>query len=130
DHKGDLGSMRVRELADAADSPTKTLRYYDALARRPPPDRAPNGYRDHPEAMHWRLDFNHRGQRAGPSLGHSGEHLRMLEPGHALLATPLTELDQQIADLSQLRHTVTALHHTSRAADPATCHAEAICTNL
>jgi DNA-binding transcriptional MerR regulator len=48
----------------------------------------------------------------------------------ALLANRLTELDQQIADLIQLRQTVTALHHTSRAADPATCHAEAICTNL
>ena len=129
--------MRIGELADAADTTTKTLRYYEAIGLLPPPDRAPNGYRDYPEAMLWRLDFIRRGQRAGLSLAHIGEILRMRDTGpppcahvDALLANRLTELDQQIADLIQLRQTVTALHHTSRAADPATCHAEAICTNL
>ncbi|PXA77214.1 MULTISPECIES: heavy metal-responsive transcriptional regulator [Auritidibacter] len=129
--------MRIGELADAADTTTKTLRYYEAIGLLPPPDRAPNGYRDYPEAMLWRLDFIRRGQRAGLSLAHIGEILRMRDTGQppcahvdALLANRLTELDQQIADLIQLRQTVTALHHTSRATDPATCHAEAICTNL
>src|SRR5699024_1630376 len=40
DHKGALSSMRIGELADAADTTTKTLRYYEAIGLLPPPDRA------------------------------------------------------------------------------------------
>lgn len=129
--------MRIGELADAANTTTKTLRYYESIGLLPPPDRAPNGYRDYPEAMLSRLDFIRRGQRAGLSLAHIGEILRIHDTGQTpcahvneLLAHRLDELDQQIAALIQLRQTVSALHATSDAADPATCHAEAICSNL
>ena len=129
--------MRIGELADAADTTPKTLRYYESIGLLPPPDRAPNGYRDYPEAMLSRLDFIRRGQRAGLSLAHIGGILRLRDTGQppcahvdAVLANRLTELDQQIAALIQLRQTVTALHATSRATDPATCPAETICSNL
>src|SRR5699024_3020987 len=136
DHKGAWNAMRIGALADAADTTPKTLRYYESIGLLPPPDRAPNAYRDYPEAMISRLDFIRRGQRAGLSLAHLGEILWLHDTGHPpcthvneLLAHRLDELDQQIADLLQLRQTVTALHNTSRAADPAVFQTEAICSN-
>jgi len=129
--------MRIGELANAADTTTKTLRYYESIGLLPPPGRAPNGYRDYPEDMLSRLDFIRRGQHAGLSLARIGEILQLRDTGqppcahvNVLLAHRLAELDQQIADLIQLRQTVTQLHEASRAADPAACHADAICSNL
>src|SRR5699024_11546014 len=113
DHKGALSSMRIGELADAADTTTKTLRYYEAIGLLPPPERAPNGYRDYPEAMLWRLDFLRRGQRAGRALAHTGEILRMRDTGQppcapvdALLANRLTHLHQPITDVVQVPQAV------------------------
>jgi len=129
--------MRIGEVAAATGTTPKTLRYYEAIGLLPPPERTPNGYRHYSQDMISRLDFIRRGQRAGLSLAHLGEILWLHDTGHPpcthvneLLAHRLDELDQQIADLLQLRQTVTALHNTSRAADPAVFQTEAICSNL
>ncbi|WP_346923835.1 heavy metal-responsive transcriptional regulator [Rothia sp. (in: high G+C Gram-positive bacteria)] len=129
--------MQIGELAEAAGTTTKTLRYYESIGLLPPPNRTPNGYRDYPENILSRLDFIRRGQHAGLSLAHIGEILRIRDNGQtpcahvsALLTDRLTQLDHQIAVLMQLRQTVTQLHDASRLADPSTCHADAICSNL
>lgn len=129
--------MRIGELAAATGTTTKTLRYYESRGLLPPPTRSSNGYRNYPQDMISRLDFIRRAQRAGLSLARIGEILTLRDTGQApcahvndLLASRLEELNAQIADLVQLRQTVTALHHASSTADPSTCHAGAICSNL
>lgn len=129
--------MRIGELAAAAGTTPKTLRYYESVGLLPPPQRTLNGYRDYPEHVISRLDFIRRGQSAGLSLARIGEILRIRDDGQApcahvdtLLVTRLDEIDQQIADLLQLRQTVTQLQTASRTVDPATCQAETICRYL
>ena len=129
--------MRIGELAAAAGTSPKTLRFYESVGLFPPPRRTLNGYRDYPENAIYRLDFIRRGQSAGLSLVRIGEILRIRDAGQApcahvdtLLATRLDEIDQLIADLLQLRQTVADLQSASRTVDPATCQAETICRYL
>ncbi|MGI9587383.1 MAG: heavy metal-responsive transcriptional regulator [Dietzia maris] len=129
--------MRIGELAATAGTTPKTLRYYESVGLLPPPQRTLNGYRDYPEHAISRIDFIRRGQSAGLSLARIGEILRIRDDGQApcahfdtLLVTRLDEIDQQIADLLQLRQTVTQLQTASRTVDPATCQAETICRYL
>ena len=60
--------MRIGELAEAAGTTTKTLRFYEEQGLLPPAERTPAGYRDYtPDAVS-RIDFVHRGQAAGLTL--------------------------------------------------------------
>ncbi|WP_026533865.1 heavy metal-responsive transcriptional regulator [Arthrobacter sp. H14] len=126
--------MRIGELAAAAGTTTKTLRFYESAGLIPPPARMASGYRDYPEDMVSRLSFIRRGQRAGLTLAQIREILHLRDDGQppcehveTLLADRLAELDQQISDLRQLRETVAGLHEASRLADPSRCQADQVC---
>ena len=60
--------MRIGELAEAAGTTTKTLRFYEDQGLLPPAERTPGGYRDYTTESLTRIDFIHRGQAAGLSL--------------------------------------------------------------
>jgi MerR family Zn(II)-responsive transcriptional regulator of zntA len=126
--------MRIGELAAAAGTTTKTLRFYEESGLLPPTDRAPNGYRDYgPEALS-RLDFIHRGRVAGLTLAQIREVIDIRETGdapchhvHQLLTERLADIDRQIADLQALRATLSRHREQTETADPSTCAAETVC---
>ena len=126
--------MRIGELAEAAGTTTKTLRFYEESGLLPPTDRAANGYRDYgPEALS-RLDFIHRGRAAGLTLAQIREVIDIRETGdapchhvHQLLTERLADIDRQIADLQALRATLSRQREQTETADPSTCAAETVC---
>jgi MerR family Zn(II)-responsive transcriptional regulator of zntA len=129
--------MRIGELAAAAGTTTKTLRFYEESGLLPPTDRAANGYRDYgPEALS-RLDFIHRGRAAGLTLAQIREVIDIRETGdapchhvHQLLTERLADIDRQIADLQALRATLSRQREQTETADPSTCAAETVCRYL
>jgi MerR family transcriptional regulator, Zn(II)-responsive regulator of zntA len=129
--------MRIGELAEAAGTTTKTLRFYEESGLLPPTDRAANGYRDYgPEALS-RLDFIHRGRVAGLTLAQIREVIDIRETGdapchhvHQLLTERLADIDRQIADLQALRATLSRQREQTETADPSTCAAETVCRYL
>jgi MerR family Zn(II)-responsive transcriptional regulator of zntA len=126
--------MRIGELAAAAGTTTKTLRFYEESGLLPPTDRAANGYRDYgPEALS-RLDFIHRGRAAGLTLAQIREVIDIRETGdapchhvHQLLTERLADIDRQITDLQALRATLSRQREHTETADPSTCAAETVC---
>ncbi len=129
--------MRIGELAEASGTTTKTVRFYEANALLPPAARTANGYRDFTPETIARLDFIHRGRAAGLTLAQIREVLDIRDAGRTpcrhvrgLLAERLATLDAQIADLQDLRATVSQLHHSVAAADPDTSDTGQICRYL
>ena len=129
--------MRIGELAAAAETTTKTLRFYEDIGLLPPTGRAANGYRDYGQDAVSRLDFIQRGRTAGLTLAQIREVIDIRDAGnapcdhvHELLSARLADIDQQIADLQDLRTTLTALRDHAERADPASCSAEAVCQYL
>jgi DNA-binding transcriptional MerR regulator len=129
--------LRIGELAAASGSTTKTLRFYEDNGLLPPPNRAPNGYRDYTEDAVHRLDFIRRGRAAGLTLAQIHDIIELRDTGTApcrhvaeLLDQRLAALDAQIADLRTLRESVAHLRHDAAHADPAECHPDDVCRYL
>ena len=126
--------MRIGELAAAAGTTTKTLRFYEESGLLPPTERAANGYRDYgPEALS-RLDFIHRGRAAGLTLAQIREVIEIRDTGdapcqhvHQLLTERLADIDRQLADLQALRATLSRQREQTETADPSTCAADTVC---
>lgn len=129
--------MRIGELAKAADTTAKTLRFYEEQGLLPPADRTPSGYRDYGPESVARIDFVHRGQAAGLTLAQIRQILEIRDSGSApcghvqdLLDTRLAEIEQQIAQLTALHCTITALRQDAAHADPETCSPDRVCRYL
>ncbi len=129
--------MRIGELAAAAGTTTKTLRFYEDAGLLPPAARSSAGYRHYDENALVRLDFIRRGRAAGLTLAQIKEVLDIRDAGRApcrhveeLLDERLAGLDRQIADLVTLRENVARLREDAAAADPDTCHADEVCRYL
>ena len=129
--------VKIGELAAATGTTTTTLRFYDAGGLLPPAGRTANGYRDYgPDALD-RLDFIRRGRAAGLTLAQVKDVIDIRSGGQApcthvtdLLATRVSKLDCQIADLTALRSTVARLHQAAQACEPSTCQPHSICRYL
>jgi MerR family Zn(II)-responsive transcriptional regulator of zntA len=126
--------MRIGELAAAAGTTTKTLRFYEDSGLLPPTDRAANGYRDYgPEALS-RLDFIRRGRVAGLTLAQIREVIDIRGAGeapcqqvHALFTARVLDIERQIADLDALRADLIQRRDQAGEADPSACPAETVC---
>ncbi len=126
--------MRIGELAAAAGTTTKTLRFYEESGLLPQADRAANGYRAFgPEALS-RLDFIRRGRTAGLTLAEIREVIDIRDAGDApchhvyhLITARLVDIDRQIADLDALRAALIHRRDQAGTADPSTCPADAVC---
>ena len=126
--------MRIGELAEAAGTTAKTLRFYEEQGLLPPAERTAAGYRDYaPEAVA-RIDFVHRVQAAGLTLA---QILDIRDHGQApcehvrdLLDTRLADIEQQIAQLSALRDTIAALRDEASDPEPETCSPDQVCRYL
>ena len=126
--------MRIGELAAAAGTTAKTLRFYEESGLLPPTDRTANGYRDYGPGALSRLDFIHRGRAAGLTLAQIREVIEIRDTGdapchhvHQLLTERLADIDRQIADLRALRATLSRQRDHTETADPSTCAAETVC---
>ncbi|MBA4609117.1 heavy metal-responsive transcriptional regulator [Aeromicrobium sp. Marseille-Q0843] len=129
--------MRIGELAAAAGTTPKTLRFYEESGLLPPADRTPSGYRDYPPVAVARIDFVHRGQAAGLTLAQIRQILDIRDDGAApcehvrdLLDERLAEIEQQIARLTALHDTIAELRHDAAQPDPDTCSPEQVCRYL
>ena len=126
--------MRIGELAAAAGTTTKTLRFYEDTGLLPQTERAANGYRDYgPEALS-RLDFIRRGRGAGLTLAQIREVIDIRDAGeapchhvYALLTVRVFDIERQIADLDALRADLIQRRDQAGEADPSTCPAETVC---
>lgn len=129
--------MRIGEVADAAGTSTKTLRFYEDQGLLPEVGRTSAGYRDYPPETVSRVDFVHRGKAAGLTLAQIKQILDIRDRDQApcehvrvLLDTKLADLDEQIRQLSDLRGTVAELRDRAAAPDPDTCRADEVCRYL
>lgn len=129
--------MRIGELAEAAGTTTKTLRFYEEQGLLPQAPRTPAGYRDYGPNTASRIAFIHRGQAAGLTLAQIRQVLEIRDGGHApcehvrdLLERRLAELDTHIQQLQALRKTISGLRDEAEAVDAETCSADQVCRYL
>lgn len=131
--------MLIGELAQTSGTTTKTLRFYEDVGLLPTPHRSANGYRyyDNPTDTFARIDFIRRGQTAGLTLAQIRQVLEIRDHGtppcrHVvdLLDERLAGLDQQLADLHNLRDTVSELRYRVEGISPDSCDPTAICQYL
>lgn len=129
--------MRIGELAQAAGTTAKTLRFYEDQGLLLPAARTGSGYRDYGTEIFARLDFIHRGQAAGLTLAQIRQILQIRDTGTApcehvreLLDMRLAEVDEQIAELGRLRQTIAGLRTAAEQVEPERCQAGAVCAYL
>lgn len=129
--------MRIGELAEAAGTTTKTLRFYEDQGLLPAAERTSGGYRDYTPDVVGRVDFIHRGQAAGLTLAQIRQILDIRDLGNApcghvrdLLDHRLADLEEQIRQLVELRDTITVLRDQADDLEPDTCTADQVCRYL
>ncbi|MFL6002148.1 MAG: MerR family DNA-binding protein [Nocardioides sp.] len=129
--------MRIGELAAAAGTTTKTLRFYEERGLLPPAERAANGYREYESTALSRLDFIRRGRAAGLTLAQIREVIDIRDGGdapcdhvHQLLTARVADIDRHIADLQLLRATLVRQRDHAATADPSTCAEDTVCRYL
>lgn len=126
--------MRIGELAEAAGTTSKALRFYEERGLIPRPERTSTGYRDYtPEAV-TRIHFIRRGQAAGLTLAQIRPILNLRDRGETpcahvrdLLETHLADIEDQIQQLTTLRETVIQLRSQADPVHPDQCNAEQVC---
>jgi MerR family copper efflux transcriptional regulator len=76
-----VGSLRISELAELAEVPVSTLRYYERIGLLPAPRRLQNGYRVYDEAAIEQLAFISRAKRMGVPLEQVSELIELWSTG-------------------------------------------------
>jgi MerR family transcriptional regulator, copper efflux regulator len=109
--------MNIGTAAERSGLPPKTIRYYEEIGLLAP-DRADNGYRDYSAADIHRLKFLQRSRSLGFSveecrqlLSLYGDTARESAEVKAIAETKLAEIDRKIAELAELRATLSHLVH-------------------
>lgn len=122
-------ALRAGEVAARARVNVQTLRYYERRGLLPEPRRLPSGYRAYPAEAVRMVRFIKQAQ----ALGFTLEEIRSLQrltgdrPGNCekaqdLAAARVSELDQKIARLRQMREALSVLARECRGPHPAdTC---------
>lgn len=126
--------MRIGEVAQQTGVAAKTLRFYEAKGLLADPGRTASGYRDYPPSVLARVGFIKRAQAAGLTLDQIGAVLATRDAGRApcahvqgFVADRLTEVDQRLAELAQVRASLLELQDRVDRLDPARCDESAIC---
>jgi DNA-binding transcriptional MerR regulator len=129
--------MRISELAESADVPTSTVRYYERVGLLARPDRTASGYRDYGADAAARLLFVSRARRmglscesvmsllpvwAGADCGAAQERvIRLIEEKQAEVTERIAELQQFSAQLDDVRSRLEA------EVPPPACRADLSC---
>jgi MerR family copper efflux transcriptional regulator len=126
--------MRIGELTQRTDVPTKTIRYYEDVGLMPEPPRTVGGYRDYGEDAAARLGFIRAAQSVGLSLGEIREVLAFRDRGEtpcahvaSLIERRAADLSEHIAALERMRRDLERLSKKARAASPAKARGAAFC---
>ena len=109
--------MLISELAARTGNTPQTIRYYESIGLLPPPVRASNNYRQYGAEHEARLDFIRHCRHLDISIEEIRTLLAALENGspegaadaHRLIGKHLTEIDERIADLQELKGHLLAL---------------------
>ena len=129
--------LTVGQVADRFGITRRTLHHYDEIGLVVPSERTAAGYRNYtPEAVA-RIDFIHRGQAAGPTLAQIRQIPDIRDHGQApcghvrdLLDARLTDIEQQLAQLTALRDTIAELRDQAAQPEPESCSADQVCRYL
>jgi MerR family copper efflux transcriptional regulator len=107
--------MNIGTASERSGLPAKTIRYYEDIGLVLP-DRSDNGYRDYSAADVHRLRFLQRARGLGFSVEECRQLLSLWGDSHresaqvkALAETRLAEIDRKIAELVELRGTLSHL---------------------
>lgn len=108
--------LRIGEVAERVGVNPKTIRYYERIELIPEPARLPSGYRTYDSADVERLAFVRRAQRFGLTLAEIREVLAFRQDGQPpcdfvldAVRRHADEVDQRIAELTELREELDAL---------------------
>lgn len=119
--------MNVRDAAERAGLPAKTVRYYDDIGLVVP-DRRDNGYRDYDDKSVQKLAFLKRARQLGFSIEDCRQLLSLYEDKgrasadvKALAEEHLAEVDERLNELRHLRETLAHLVHSCRGDDRPDC---------
>lgn len=117
--------MFIQELAQLTGVPAKTIRYYESIGLMPNPERAENNYRQYtPDAVE-RLRFIVSARSLGFNLTDIGEFLVARDAGTLpcrriidSFDQRISEIDRRIADLVDLRDTLSQIRSEGEALPP------------
>jgi MerR family transcriptional regulator, copper efflux regulator len=110
--------MRISELAEQADIPVSTVRYYERIGLLRPPERQGNGYRRYDESDAEQLAFIGRAKRMGIPLVQVSELIGLWSSGgcrpmqeqiRAFLTGRVAEVRAQRTELAAFAHQLEAL---------------------
>jgi DNA-binding transcriptional MerR regulator len=113
-----VGSLRISELAELAEVPVSTLRYYERIGLLPSPDRLMNGYRVYDESAVEHLAFIARAKRMGVPLEQVSELIELWSTGgcrplqdriRSFLAEKITEVRDQRLELAEFERQLDGL---------------------
>lgn len=106
----------IGALAEAAETKSETVRYYERIGLLPAPRRTRGNYRAYSSMHLERLTFIRRARDLGFTLGqirsllgHADQKQNDCRAVDALASDHLANIDQKIADLKALRRKVSAL---------------------
>jgi MerR family transcriptional regulator, copper efflux regulator len=113
-----VGSLRISELAELAEVPVSTLRYYERIGLLPSPDRLLNGYRVYDDSAVEHLAFIGRAKRMGVPLEQVSELIELWSTGgcrplqeriRSFLAEKINEVRAQRLELAEFEHQLEGL---------------------
>lgn len=126
--------MLIGELAEAADLPSQTIRFYERKGLLPPPERGANGYRTYDESTLTRLHFVRTAQAAGLTLAEVGSIIDLRDDGTVPCAHVATLIHRKLADVRARLKNLTVLEAELEGVierglrlDPADCTDADIC---
>ncbi|MDH3725000.1 MAG: heavy metal-responsive transcriptional regulator [Thermoleophilia bacterium] len=129
--------MRIGELAEAVNLPTRTIRYYERRGLLAEPQRASNGYRVYDQQTMDRTRFICRAQAAGFTLAEIRSIIDIWAEGASpcshvaeLLEAKLDDVRQRRRQLAAVERVLKELIERGRSFDPADCRDEEICGML
>lgn len=108
--------MKIGDIANQANMPVETIRYYEKIGLLPAPDRSGNGYRSFSQAHLDRLRFIKRCRNLDMAQDEIRELIRLTEQPDAdcrdvdaLLARHLVHVRERLQELTSLEQTLERL---------------------
>lgn len=108
--------MRIGEVAEAAQTPVSTVRFYERKGLVAAPDRSGNGYRRYADDTVDRIIFIRRAQGAGISLQDIGDILAIRDSGQppcnhvrSLLTERMADVQRQLVELTSMKESLEGL---------------------
>lgn len=116
-----MATYTIGQLAEAAEVPTTTVRYYERRRLITPDGRSDSNYRVYGEASLGRLRFIRAAQQVGFTLSDIETLLNLQDEAHAptsevqtLISQRLEEVGQQIAHLQVVQEALERWHNRCR----------------